>query len=750
MCNHVYISDYSKSHRSLGVKCPYTTLYDQLSKDPPIPDAVKSTGGPGNFSLPQDSDGLCLFHSKAADWKRAQGFGSRFLQLLSILNARADGSSYYDFAEFVFVADVDSGGKPSKAAWQLSDLTFQKSALFKGASFLDGVDVTDVNFENGAMFEETTFHDRLTFKRVRLRGADFGRSLLKGKVDFRETTFDNYSLFRSARFVGSAVSFEASSFEGVSDFSDVSFEPEGIAGAVTFRNVSFADFLDFKETSFNCPLSFANVTFGSLVEFIDTSFGFVGSTARYTGAAVQFQQIELLEKAELNFRSTNASKKLFNHDVSFSFKSDPQGIIRFENVNFSNITPTSRKLLAALTTSGKVQIGSGCIKYRFQTEVKTIQLSEGNTQLALELAGTFVNYFTAQNGLNLGLEVVERAPSHVAFFYFTDEDIQESEFLERLRRTEQDLWNLLAVNPDVFRLLEGVGSEEALVSPQSTIVNAVDGVSALMGTFFRVGVRIATGRWREADTRSLLEAIRFNAEGIEERAVNLHKVIVGRYTGRSLAGLSRTQNEGLPPMESVGRNLLTGSVGSNEGQNKPPKLTILFLSANSSGFPLKLDEEVSRIQTNLKLAKVRDSLIFRQEWAVTIDTLMQSILDESPNVVQFSGHGKQSGIVLQDAVGNPAVVTTEALESLFKLFKDNVRCVVLNSCFSEHQARAIRTHIPYVVGVLNAIPDNAAIAFSTGFYKGIGAGQDVPFAFELGKVAMKLWGFTDESAAVLL
>jgi hypothetical protein len=87
---------------------------------------------------------------------------------------------------------------------------------------------------------------------------------------------------------------------------------------------------------------------------------------------------------------------------------------------------------------------------------------------------------------------------------------------------------------------------------------------------------------------------------------------------------------------------------------------------------------------------------------------------------------------------------------LFKLFKDNVRCVVLNSCFSEHQARAIRTHIPYVVGVLNAIPDNAAIAFSTGFYKGIGAGQDVPFAFELGKVAMKLWGFTDESAAVLL
>jgi len=174
-----------------------------------------------------------------------------------------------------------------------------------------------------------------------------------------------------------------------------------------------------------------------------------------------------------------------------------------------------------LAKSGKVEIGSGCIKYRFQTEVRTILIGESNASLILEIAGTFANYFTAQNGVNLGLEVTERTSEHIAFFYFTDEDIQEEEFLARLRWTEQDLWNLLAASPDVFQLLDG--SAEALTTPQNAIINTVDGVSALIGTFFRVGIRIAMGRWRENDTTSLLEAIRFNPDSIEARAASLHK-----------------------------------------------------------------------------------------------------------------------------------------------------------------------------------------------------------------------------------
>jgi hypothetical protein len=126
------------------------------------------------------------------------------------------------------------------------------------------------------------------------------------------------------------------------------------------------------------------------------------------------------------------------------------------------------------------------------------------------------------------------------------------------------------------------------------------------------------------------------------------------------------------------------------------------------------------------------------------------MLDESPTIVHFSGHGEASGIILQDEVGEPKLVSTDALSSLFKLFQDTVRCVVLSSCYSEPQARAIRLHIPHVIGMSSRIPDAAALAFSTGFYKAIGAGRAIPFAFDVGKAAIQLEGVSGENVPVLL
>jgi uncharacterized protein YjbI with pentapeptide repeats len=738
MCNHIYTSDYSKAPRGLGIKCPYTSLYESLTAVPPI----GNTSAGLNLSIPIDPTGACLFHSTAVGWKRANGFAERFVELLHILDARPGGPSYYDLAEFVFV------GESSKELLHLSGLTFQKQALLTGASFLDSVELIDVNFANGAMFVGATFHGDLALNRVSLHGADFSRALFKGRAAFQKTAFDSYALFGKTRFAGSSVVFDESSFEGITEFSNAIFELGDVDSVVFFRNVQFRDFLDFKGAAFNSHVIFEGVSFSSVAEFIDTTFKLVASAARYRGAAVEFKQIGVLEGADLTFKSTDSSRKLFDHDVTFSFKGEPRGVLHFENVNFNEITAGSRKILTELARSGKVEIGSGCIKYRFQTEIKAIPISHGNSALILEIAGTFANYFTVQNGINLGLEVVGRNPTHISLFYFTDEDIQEIEFFARLRQAEHDLWNLLAISPDVLRLLDG--SVEALTTPQNAIINAVDGVSALIGTFFRVGIRIAAGRWHAADTRSLLEAIRFNEDSVDLRAATLHKIILGRYTGRNLVGISRAQNEGLPQIEAVGRGLLIGDEGPGGNRTQPSKVIILFLGANDLSDPLQLGEEVSKIQMNLKLAKERDRFVFRQELAVTIDTLMQSILDESPNIVHFSGHGEEGGIFLQDSNNNPVLVAAEALEKLFKLCKETVTCVVLSSCFSEHQARAIRAHIPYVIGIESDILDAAAIDFSSGFYKALGRGLDVPHAFEWGKLAMELWGYTGESAAVLL
>ena len=453
---------------------------------------------------------------------------------------------------------------------------------------------------------------------------------------------------------------------------------------------------------------------------------------------MELKRIEVPVGAVLTFKSTSPQNKMFSYDVELSFKEEPAGTIRFDNVNFHKFTAQSRLRLTRLAKLGIVEIGPGCIKYRFQTAVRTISVSESNLPLVIELCQTFTNYFTQSNGLNLGFEIVERDSAKVSFFYFSDENITEEIFVERLAQTERRLWNLLSVRTNRQLLaLEGPSGVQSL-GRQSVIINAVDGISALLGTFFRVGARIALGIWKAADTQLLLNAIRFNDDGADERASNLHHVLAAKYTGRTLLGINRQQNELLLPM------------AGEESSRAAGKVRILFLGANSLNEPLDLEREVRKIQLNLRLARERDHLEFRQEWAVTIDTLTQSMLDESPNIVHFSGHGREAGIVLQDEMGEPKVVGADALAKLFELFTDTVRCVVLSSCYSNLQARAIRRHIPYVIGMSAEIPDSAAIAFATGFYQAIGAGREIPFAFSLGIAKIELEGVSGDNTPILL
>jgi hypothetical protein len=186
--------------------------------------------------------------------------------------------------------------------------------------------------------------------------------------------------------------------------------------------------------------------------------------------------------------------------------------------------------------------------------------------------------------------------------------------------------------------------------------------------------------------------------------------------------------------------------------SRPPaeSVRILFLGANSTREPMDLEREISRIKQDLRMARERDNLDFQQVEAVTSDTLMQAMLDERPTIVHFAGHGETEGIFLRDEVGNPRLVTGEALASLFALFKDTVKCVVLNACLTDVQARAIRRHVPHVIGTRAEILDAAALAFSAGFYKAIAAGRNFPFAFEAGKARVHMEGCGGEDLLVLL
>jgi CHAT domain-containing protein len=178
--------------------------------------------------------------------------------------------------------------------------------------------------------------------------------------------------------------------------------------------------------------------------------------------------------------------------------------------------------------------------------------------------------------------------------------------------------------------------------------------------------------------------------------------------------------------------------------------TILFLAANPVNTEhLRLDEELREIDSGLQRAKYRDNFVLQQRLALRTDDLRRAMLDFEPEIVHFSGHGAGSdGLVLEDSSGHPQLMSTEAIQGLFRLFP-KVECVVLNACYSAVQAKAIAEQVRYVIGMHRAVGDAAAIKFSIGFYEALGAGKSVEFAYELGWYVMTAAGTPEELKPVL-
>jgi tetratricopeptide (TPR) repeat protein len=179
--------------------------------------------------------------------------------------------------------------------------------------------------------------------------------------------------------------------------------------------------------------------------------------------------------------------------------------------------------------------------------------------------------------------------------------------------------------------------------------------------------------------------------------------------------------------------------------------TILILSASPRGqYPLRLDEERRDIENGLERSQRREQFQLVKKDAVRTRDVHRAMLEIEPQIVHFCGHGEgEEGLIFEDEVGQPRFVDGEALAELFSLFSDQLKCVVLNACYSEVQVTAISQHIPYVIGMSQKIGDKAAIEFAVGFYDALGAGRDIEFAFKLGCSAIRMAGIAEHLTPIL-
>lgn len=179
-----------------------------------------------------------------------------------------------------------------------------------------------------------------------------------------------------------------------------------------------------------------------------------------------------------------------------------------------------------------------------------------------------------------------------------------------------------------------------------------------------------------------------------------------------------------------------------DNQTDTQKLKILFLASDPSNESrLHLGKELQSIRNKLK-----DNRHFemKDHLATKHTDIMNEIMNYKPQIVHFSGHGTEEGeLMFEDEIGNSKSVPPDALATLFSLTKDFVKCVIVNTCFSEKQAKSISQFTPVVIGTKSEISDEAAISFSTGFYTALNPDlsiESLDKAFNLGKIAIQFSG----------
>ena len=164
---------------------------------------------------------------------------------------------------------------------------------------------------------------------------------------------------------------------------------------------------------------------------------------------------------------------------------------------------------------------------------------------------------------------------------------------------------------------------------------------------------------------------------------------------------------------------------------------ILALVSNPKGSSnLDLLPEIRNLQEALERSLNRER--FSVEWRVAVrqSDLRRHILDVKPQMIHFCGHGEREGLLLEDERGKVKLAENESIVDLLKNFADRIECVLLNACNSESLADLIVKHLNYAIGMNRPVFDDAAIAFTAGFYDTLGAGESIERAFEFGKNAV--------------
>ena len=216
-------------------------------------------------------------------------------------------------------------------------------------------------------------------------------------------------------------------------------------------------------------------------------------------------------------------------------------------------------------------------------------------------------------------------------------------------------------------------------------------------------------------------------------------------SGNTNSGNTNT-NSGNTTTNTNSGNTTNTTIGATSAADKDPsvqkKKTILFIAANPRDkAQLTSDRESQCIKNAITSGTLRDVCQLEINFASNVNDLLRLLKKFRPSIVHLSMHGSQNkGMLFEDAAGGVDYVSADTLASFFELInlrEKTVECVIFSACNSDVHAEMVRPYVDCTIGMQGAIPDEAAIEYTDGFYTSLLEGDDYEMAHRTARIFLK-------------
>ncbi len=177
---------------------------------------------------------------------------------------------------------------------------------------------------------------------------------------------------------------------------------------------------------------------------------------------------------------------------------------------------------------------------------------------------------------------------------------------------------------------------------------------------------------------------------------------------------------------------------------------ILLLSANPENPETRRRrKETKEIRNALKRAKHGTLCELHDRPEIDAAELSQELTTIEPDIIDISGF--DNGIECLTLTLEKNVKKNESTElerlkliaEVFKLNSKSIKCIILNGCYSEEQAREIVQHIDFVIGISRDIEDDRVIKFLSEFYYQLGSERTIIDSYDISCNYLRRTGLED-------